>query len=1547
MLPDICKKLVSVLSITALLFNQLLFAPLVFAEEATPSAQPVSAEASPSPSPVLTSEPIATASAVPEATTSATLSPAPTPVPTLISSGWKDNGDGSMQTVDDVTLAKEYSAPQNDKVKITFIKFPAPSGKIAVKEVKLTPEQIKLTGALSDTAYDVSSTMQNNTFEYTLTLPTTKTDNVEVKASEDGQNFVTVGGVSAQTDTLTITGLDHFTIFVVVGTINASTATAFSETSDAVVINEFLFNPSTGNDWIELYNKGASRDLNNWVLDDDDPGTSTVMATLNQTIPAGGFLAVDVSNRLDLTGDVLILKDNSGTAISEVAYKDGTLINGAQDIGTVSANESVARSANGGSIWVRASSPTKGYTNENSTVYVDDNFTQGSEFGTQGFPFGTIQKGVDSVSASGTVNVAAGTYSETVVINKALTLNGAQAGVDPRKGRSGGESIIDGTGRQTAVHLTGNDVTLNGFTIAYTGVGDWTNGTYGILNGTSSGGVIKNNIIDGRFYFGVITQGIIQHYHFSYNVVKPAGTSVYIDGANDLTFDHNLFQGGVLLTGGNTYGTVQNVVFDSNETTAQTNDDIYAFGFAVWDAVQNVEFVHNDIHGNRRGIQVAHSQIGWPHPKDLTIHSNNIYDNSLPGVNTPYGIENVRVDENTGQLFHDDPGITSVTATNNWWGSAVLTTIQSKVNDINKVTVTPYYVNSAKTILSSTTPATVYVGSNYTDNNADGHVFGYDAFANIQEGINAVAANGTVQVMAGTYTEQIIVSKSVTVSGVNSATSIIQSPASLSTETDGDGKSIVEITGSSVVATFKNFTVRGDLAGITSAIHVHEGANATIQDNIILGTGSLSGTLTGQGIVVGDSLDGNTDVAASGVNVISNNQLSGFHRAGIAVIGVGNNATINNNTVTGAGATSLTSQQGITIQDGATGSISGNTISNITYTGAAPTTAAAIFLWDSANDINVSANIIQDSQTGIMVQAATGIKASTNSISVSPTAAGLMNSGNLPAGFWLLGRGGASTSCSGGDGITGGLGCNSGITLSGNSITGGGSGFGVKIAGTPELLSSWGTSPAPTSATLGSNTISGWLHAVWVGVSSLANTVVANMNQIKNNADFAVNNTDSLTTVDAKNNDWGIYTDSAVASKNSGNVIYTPYVGSSQTILTPNITLTSAAPQVVVGSTGTDSTVNVPSSVNNSTLDVTNLVVIAGGTKTATLPNNITVSAATAVGNVTVQLPAGIQIQGSAGNWTGIINNPTVQSNSSVSVTPPSGYSTATSSVIEVGYGDVPLTFNKAVRILIAGQSGKLAAYSRSGITTQITAVCSADDQSAMDTALAAGGDCKLDIGSDLVIWTKHFTKFVTYTQTAISFSSSGSGSGDSGGGSASAPVCNDTKPGSAPTLLSAVAGANSVTLIWSEAKDPVTYYLVAYGTSSGSLQFGNPNVGGKGTTSYIVSGLSGGRTYYFKVRAGNGCAPGDYSNEIAATVGGAELGGPAAGFEAGVLGKSTDQQQDKEEKEQKGTVEGVEATPTESLQEVGFLTQRNWPWIAVAILIILGIGYYLFIRRR
>jgi hypothetical protein len=133
---------------------------------------------------------------------------------------------------------------------------------------------------------------------------------------------------------------------------------------------------------------------------------------------------------------------------------------------------------------------------------------------------------------------------------------------------------------------------------------------------------------------------------------------------------------------------------------------------------------------------------------------------------------------------------------------------------------------------------------------------------------------------------------------------------------------------------------------------------------------------------------------------------------------------------------------------------------------------------------------------------------------------------------------------------------------------------------------------------------------------------------------------------------------------------------------------------------------------------------------------------------------------------------------------------------------------------------------------------------------------------------------------------------GGAGGGVAvssvdtSPAVCGATAPLAPTGLSAAVLSDTEISLSWTAPSEPVTHYAVSYGTVSGTPTYGNSNIGN--TTSYIVSQLGSGTTYYFVVYAVNDCASSGASSEVSATTTGllgAFTEGPAPGFD--VLGES------------------------------------------------------------
>lgn len=107
-----------------------------------------------------------------------------------------------------------------------------------------------------------------------------------------------------------------------------------------IKINEFLPNPASGAEWIELYNTATtSLDLSGGTLCDSRASSSCVIASPTSTILAGSWLTIFLSgSHLNNSGDSILLQNPAGSIVDQVVYS-GVLV--------PSEGQSVARKIDG------------------------------------------------------------------------------------------------------------------------------------------------------------------------------------------------------------------------------------------------------------------------------------------------------------------------------------------------------------------------------------------------------------------------------------------------------------------------------------------------------------------------------------------------------------------------------------------------------------------------------------------------------------------------------------------------------------------------------------------------------------------------------------------------------------------------------------------------------------------------------------------------------------------------------------------------------------------------------------------------------------------------------------------------------------------------------------------------------------------------------------------------------------------------------------------------------------------------------------------------
>ncbi len=242
---------------------------------------------------------------------------------------------------------------------------------------------------------------------------------------------------------------------------------------------------------------------------------------------------------------------------------------------------------------------------------------------------------------------------------------------------------------------------------------------------------------------------------------------------------------------------------------------------------------------------------------------------------------------------------------------------------------------------------------------------GYDAFAAIGDAIDVVATGGTVNIAAGTYEEQLEITRNMDLVGAGTGVTIVRSPATLTksflTGTNTN-KPVVYIHDAADVS-IKSLTVDGFGRGNTnsrfSGIAFFQ-AGGSVNECSIVNVRDTPFSGAQHGVALYAYSVGNL----ARTLVVTDNSITGFQKNGMAIIGGDLTATVTGNIVTGVGPTGVTAQNGIQISGGAIASVSDNVVSDISWTGT-QWTASGILISGAGATTAVGANNVTDCQTGL------------------------------------------------------------------------------------------------------------------------------------------------------------------------------------------------------------------------------------------------------------------------------------------------------------------------------------------------------------------------------------------------------------------------------------------------------------------------------------------------------------------------------------------------------------------------------------------------------
>jgi len=600
----------------------------------------------------------------------------------------------------------------------------------------------------------------------------------------------------------------------------------------------------------------------------------------------GGVLSLaldDVNREAKTEFDGLFEVLNQGTQAVGVYFDDGgnDAVTFRSDEGSVETADNAVTLEVGETMTVGLTVDTRGSESFSAldSVSVHADAAVGQQVGDAGTVYVSNTGTADYSTIAGALSAARGGGVETVVVAGDSFDETVELDVPGLTLRGEGATLVGG-----GFGVGADDVTVTGFTFDGGSESLYGSGGRGLfVRGNTSGHAVVNNTFvgDGDGMGVEFTTGTnITGVRVANNVFRDWKQGVYFNATNEATFENNRFvENGVGIAGFDTdaVATVTGNLFSGNSIEA----------LGVFDA-------------------------------DVTLRQNDFNASNAAGVN--------------------NYGSTIVDARDNWWGAA--DGPAGGVSDADSSTT----ADGSGVVINDGQSGPINFAPFRDEPVTTKHLVdasGAGTFRSVQGALAAARDGDDVEVGAGTYTEQVVVDKSLTIADAGQGESVVRSPdgalpASYTrTKADGSTEEVYPVVlADGVDLTLRDLTVDGARNGTDN-----RGGSGFAG----VGTYNASATLTRvevtkvtdntfSGVQHANAVFAHEDDGGDGRTLtIESSYVHDYQKTGILIYTDDTEVSISDTLVEGAGPTDVTAQNGIQLS-GATSTLRGNTVTGHEYT---------------------------------------------------------------------------------------------------------------------------------------------------------------------------------------------------------------------------------------------------------------------------------------------------------------------------------------------------------------------------------------------------------------------------------------------------------------------------------------------------------------------------------------------------------------------------------------------------------------------------------------